>query len=97
MLDYSKNLSKPSTPRYVLRDLTLLSEERYTFETDNQYILLTLGFGIGFGSIWRFPYLVFQNGFLFKKRWHIYDSILNFARYYWNSSILSRDNDGSTE
>lgn len=29
---------------------------------DKEYWLVVLGLAIGFGCIWRFPYMVFRNG-----------------------------------
>ena len=86
--DYFK-FNFDSRPRYCLRDLSVFAENRYVFETDNQYILLTLGFGIGFGSIWRFPYLVYEMGSLSNQRRIVYDSISNTALSCRNSTFLS--------
>lgn len=37
-------------------------EERMKWGQPIEYYLCVLGFAVGFGSLWRFPYLVFANG-----------------------------------
>lgn len=37
-------------------------KHRERFNNDFEYLLSVLGFAAGFGSVWRFPYLVFKNG-----------------------------------
>ena len=36
--------------------------ERDRFGSYFQYLVSVLGFAAGFGSVWRFPYLIFKNG-----------------------------------
>lgn len=36
--------------------------EREQFSNQLEYILSVLGFAAGYGSVWRFPYLVYKNG-----------------------------------
>lgn len=36
--------------------------ERDRFGSYFEYLVSVLGFSAGFGSVWRFPYLVFKNG-----------------------------------
>jgi len=36
--------------------------ERDKWGTNMEYYLCSLGFAVGFGSLWRFPYLVYANG-----------------------------------
>lgn len=36
--------------------------ERQTWGNKAQYVLATLGFSVGFGNVWRFPYLCQKNG-----------------------------------
>lgn len=37
-------------------------KERDRFGSYLEYLVSVLGFAAGFGSVWRFPYLVFKNG-----------------------------------
>ena len=39
----------------------MIKEERETW-SKLEYYLITLGSLIGFGCIWRFPYLLYENG-----------------------------------
>ena len=36
--------------------------ERQTWGSKAEYILATVGFAVGFGNLWRFPYLCQKNG-----------------------------------
>jgi neurotransmitter:Na+ symporter, NSS family len=36
--------------------------ERATWSNPIEFILTVIGFAVGLGAIWRFPYLVFING-----------------------------------
>ena len=36
--------------------------ERQTWGNKAEYILATVGFAVGFGNLWRFPYLCQKNG-----------------------------------
>ena len=37
-------------------------QEGETWGNKAQYVLATLGFSVGFGNVWRFPYLCQKNG-----------------------------------
>ena len=37
--------------------------EREQWDNNLEYYMAVLGFAAGFGSVWRFPYLVWKNGF----------------------------------
>lgn len=37
-------------------------EEEESFGKSIEYWLSCIGYAVGFGNIWRFPYLVFKNG-----------------------------------
>ena len=39
-----------------------ISDNHYTFEKSIEYWLLIIGFCIGYGSFWRFPYLIYSCG-----------------------------------
>jgi len=47
-----------SNAQYSLRT----SIPRLKWDANIEYYLSALGFAVGFGSLWRFPYLVFSNG-----------------------------------
>ena len=62
----SKNAAKASD-----RDMTTADpakepdeegQEEETFSRSIEYWLSCIGYAVGFGNIWRFPYLVFKNG-----------------------------------
>jgi SNF family Na+-dependent transporter len=38
------------------------NNQRDRFGSDFEYMLSILGFAAGYGSLWRFPYLIFKNG-----------------------------------
>ena len=37
-------------------------EEKESFASKLSYLLILIGNAVGFGNIWRFPYLLQQNG-----------------------------------
>jgi SNF family Na+-dependent transporter len=39
-----------------------LTPNTHQFDSYYEYILSLIGFSVGFGSFWRFPYLVYKNG-----------------------------------
>lgn len=42
------------------RNSTALNDHHY--DSYYEYVLSLIGFAVGFGSFWRFPYLVYKNG-----------------------------------
>jgi hypothetical protein len=47
----------------VLVDENNLQEHHYTYQRAIEYWLILLGLAIGYGSFWRFPYLVYSSGY----------------------------------
>ena len=43
-------------------DSTTSSQVRETWDNKAQYILAVVGFAVGLGNVWRFPYLAQKNG-----------------------------------
>ena len=39
--------------------------QREKWGNNLEYYMAVLGFAAGFGSVWRFPYLVWKNGYFF--------------------------------
>ena len=37
-------------------------ENEHHYDSYREYVLSLIGFAVGFGSFWRFPYLVYKNG-----------------------------------
>ena len=42
--------------------IDMIDEERITWDNPVQFFFTVLGFCVGLGNIWRFPYLCQQNG-----------------------------------
>ena len=42
--------------------MDIIDEDRVTWDNPVQFFLTVLGFCVGLGNIWRFPYLCQQNG-----------------------------------
>jgi len=40
----------------------IVQDERDGWGSKLEYLLATIGFAVGFGNVWRFPYLCQQNG-----------------------------------
>ena len=49
-----------SSERDTVSDMETV--ERQTWGNKAEYILATIGFAVGFGNLWRFPYLCQKNG-----------------------------------
>lgn len=49
-----------SSERDTVSDVEVI--ERQTWGNKAEYILATIGFAVGFGNLWRFPYLCQKNG-----------------------------------
>jgi hypothetical protein len=45
----------------------------------SDYFLITLGGVIGFSCLWRFPYLIFENGFSKKRKYIFFTFFTNIS------------------
>lgn len=59
-------------------EVSEVEDERPAWSSKLQYILAQVGFSVGLGNVWRFPYLCQKNGggkffvlFLFFLKWYI--------------------------
>ena len=55
------------TERYTnnidpIPDVEIAHEDKNAWNTKGEYIFAMLGFSVGFGNVWRFPYLCQKNG-----------------------------------
>jgi SNF family Na+-dependent transporter len=58
------------------------------FKNDLNYWLVCIGYAVGYGNVWRFPYLVFKNGgavFLIPYTLSIF--IFAVPMYYMETAI----------
>lgn len=46
----------------LLNDDPVRKSIRQQFTTDFHYIMSTLGYTVGYGSLWRFPFIMYKNG-----------------------------------
>lgn len=62
--------------------------ERDRFNSYFEYLVSVLGFAAGFGSVWRFPYLIFKNGGgVFLIPYFIFLFLIGIPSFYFETSI----------
>lgn len=62
-MDGSTDLSTVSSTAVMLeKDSKDDEKERESWDNKIQYMLAVIGFAVGLGNVWRFPYLVQKNG-----------------------------------
>ena len=62
--------------------------ERAQWGALTEYYLCTLGYAVGYGSLWRFPYLVYENGGgAFLIPYFLFVIILCFPLFYLETSL----------
>ena len=42
--------------------MKVLTEERENWSKKLEFILAAIGYSVGLGNVWRFPYLCFESG-----------------------------------
>jgi len=64
------------------------NHERAQWDSNAEYYLCTLGYAVGFGSLWRFPYLLYENGGGASLiPYFIFVFILAFPLFYMETAI----------
>ena len=72
-----------------------MGEKKLTRETWGgkiEFILSTMGYSIGLGNVWRFPYLCFQNGGGKLLSWTLKGLTMIFSGQKHLVQLMCRDN-----
>ncbi|EGR29712.1 sodium:neurotransmitter symporter family protein, putative [Ichthyophthirius multifiliis] len=83
-------LGKQFNDFYMLNILPIAFSQQVKEQFNNklEYVVSILGFSAGYGSIWRFPYLIFQNGGgVFLIPYLIFIFIIGIPGFYFETAL----------
>lgn len=68
--------------------ITDYEDDPHIYQNYFQYLLTMIGFAVGFGSFWRFPYLIYKNGGgVFLIPYFIFLFVLGIPLLYLETAI----------
>ncbi|EGR34175.1 hypothetical protein IMG5_021560 [Ichthyophthirius multifiliis] len=86
MIIHIKDKDSPIIQQPLVLDKEV--HQRDKFNNQFEYLLSVLGFAAGFGSVWRFPYLIFKNGGgVFLIPYMILFFLVGVPSFYFETSI----------
>ena len=59
---HSLSIESENRESLIKTDTYFSKPKQFVYNKSIEYWLVTLGLAIGFGSFWRFPYLIYSNG-----------------------------------